>query len=32
VLNNPFTEQPGQERYAIPPEPDQIVQATFCGT
>jgi uncharacterized protein YdiU (UPF0061 family) len=24
--------QPGQERYAAPPRPDQIVHQTFCGT
>ena len=32
VLSSPFEEQPGQERYAAPPRPDQIVHETFCGT
>ena len=25
-------DQPANARYAEPPNPDQIVQATFCGT
>ena len=32
VLASPYEEQPGQERYAAPPRPDQIVHQTFCGT
>ncbi len=32
VLAAPFDDQPGFERYAEPPRPDQIVRQTFCGT
>ena len=32
VLGSPYDEQPGNERYAAPPTPDQIVRETFCGT
>ena len=33
VLATPYEDLPaGQARYAQPPEPDQIVRATFCGT
>ncbi len=32
VLQHPFDEQPGKERFATPPRADQIVHATFCGT
>ena len=32
VLARPFDEQPGRDRYALPPEPHEVVQATFCGT
>lgn len=32
VLQNPFTEQPEHTEYEDPPKPDEIVQATFCGT
>jgi uncharacterized protein YdiU (UPF0061 family) len=32
VLSRPFDDQPGFERYATPPRPDQIVRQTFCGT
>ncbi len=32
VLARPFEDQPGREAYALPPRPDQVVQATFCGT
>jgi len=32
VLSNPFSEQAGREIYAQPPETNEIVQATFCGT
>ena len=32
VLASPYDDPPGQERYAAPPRPDQIVHQTFCGT
>jgi len=32
VLSNPHDEQPGAERFAAPPRPEEIVQQTFCGT
>lgn len=32
VLSRPFDDQPGRERYAAPPHPDEIVRETFCGT
>ncbi|MDF1793911.1 MAG: YdiU family protein [Thalassobaculaceae bacterium] len=32
VLQTPFTTQPGQERYELPPKPEEEVKATFCGT
>jgi len=32
VLSRPFEDQPGFERYAEPPHPDERVLATFCGT
>jgi len=32
VLNNPYKEQDGMDVYSHPPEKDEIVQATFCGT
>ncbi len=32
VLENPFVEQAGKERYRRPPEPDEVVSKTFCGT
>jgi len=32
VLQQPFTEQPGSERYRMPPEPEEVVEVTFCGT
>ncbi len=32
VLQNPYVEQPGNERYRLPPEPDEVVSKTFCGT
>ncbi|NOX74020.1 MAG: YdiU family protein, partial [Alphaproteobacteria bacterium] len=32
VLQTPFTEQPEHAEYEDPPKPDEIVQATFCGT
>ncbi|HVU20378.1 MAG TPA: YdiU family protein [Rhizomicrobium sp.] len=32
VLSKPFDDQPEHAIYAASPEPDQIVQRTFCGT
>lgn len=32
VLQAPYAEQPGREAYALPPTPDEVVTATFCGT
>ncbi len=32
VLSKPFVDQPEHALYAASPEPDQIVQRTFCGT
>jgi uncharacterized protein YdiU (UPF0061 family) len=32
VLAAPYDDQPGFERYADPPRPDQMVHETFCGT
>jgi len=32
VLSKPFEGQPGFAAYAEPPEPDQRVTQTFCGT
>ncbi|MGB0411206.1 MAG: protein adenylyltransferase SelO [Pikeienuella sp.] len=32
LLASPFTEQPGREVYALPPQPNEVVQQTFCGT
>jgi uncharacterized protein YdiU (UPF0061 family) len=32
VLESPFEEQPGKERYAAAPRPEERVTATFCGT
>ncbi len=32
VLARPFDDQPGNADLALPPEPDEIVQETFCGT
>ncbi|MFV0368896.1 MAG: protein adenylyltransferase SelO [Hyphomicrobiaceae bacterium] len=32
VLARPFEEQPGMDRYAKPPLPEEMVTATFCGT
>ena len=32
VLKNPYMQQPGKERYQLPPTHDEIVEATFCGT
>ena len=32
VLSRPFEDRPGLERYAMPPQPDERVLRTFCGT
>ena len=32
VLSAPYDDQPGRERYAAPPRPEQVVHKTFCGT
>ena len=32
VLSRPFEDQPGRERYAAPPAPEERVLQTFCGT
>jgi uncharacterized protein YdiU (UPF0061 family) len=32
VLQNPYQQQPGKEVCMQPPEPDEVVQQTFCGT
>ena len=32
VLARPFDEQPGMEKYAEPPKPEERVTQTFCGT
>jgi uncharacterized protein YdiU (UPF0061 family) len=32
VLERPFEDQPGRERHALPPRPEERVTATFCGT
>ena len=28
----PFSYEPADQRYALPPEPEQVVSQTFCGT
>ena len=32
ILSRPYEDQPGFERYAAPPGPEQRVHQTFCGT
>ncbi len=32
VLQDPFQYQPGKESYMLPPEPEEVVHKTFCGT
>ncbi len=32
VLAAPYDEQPESAQYATPPQPHEVVQATFCGT
>jgi protein adenylyltransferase len=32
VLQNPYLQQEGKDRYMLSPEPDEVVTETFCGT
>ena len=32
VLKQPYFEQEGKEKFALPPEPAEVVHQTFCGT
>ena len=32
VLQNPYVRQEGKDSYMRPPEPDEVVKQTFCGT
>jgi uncharacterized protein YdiU (UPF0061 family) len=32
VLQKPHERQPGKDAYLLPPEPDEVVRQTFCGT
>ena len=32
VLSRPFDDQPDHAAFAVPPRPEQVVRATFCGT
>ncbi|MGB1311906.1 MAG: protein adenylyltransferase SelO [Leucothrix sp.] len=32
VLKAPYTVQAGKDKYALPPEPTEVVHRTFCGT
>jgi serine/tyrosine/threonine adenylyltransferase len=32
VLSKPFEDQPDAARFTLPPEPEQVVHQTFCGT
>ena len=32
VLQNPYVQQEGKDSYMLPPEPDEVVRQTFCGT
>lgn len=32
LLSRPFEDQPGRESFSLPPEPEEMVQQTFCGT
>jgi serine/tyrosine/threonine adenylyltransferase len=32
VLLSPYAARPGQERFTLPPRPEEVVERTFCGT
>ena len=32
AVSKPFEHREGLERYALPPQPDEVVHRTFCGT
>jgi len=32
VLSRPFEDQPGAQRFTLPPRPEEVVAQTFCGT
>jgi uncharacterized protein YdiU (UPF0061 family) len=32
LLQRPYELQPGKDAFMLPPEPDEVVQQTFCGT
>ncbi len=32
VLQKPFERQQGKDNYMLPPKPEEVVEATFCGT
>jgi uncharacterized protein YdiU (UPF0061 family) len=32
VLQNPYVQQEGKDRYQLPPKADEVVEHTFCGT
>lgn len=32
VLQKPYERQAGRDKYMLPPEPDEVVTQTFCGT
>ncbi|MGI9404924.1 MAG: protein adenylyltransferase SelO [Hyphomicrobiaceae bacterium] len=32
VLASPYEDKPDDERYSLPPRPEQVVHQTFCGT
>jgi len=32
VLQHPYKQQTGKEKYMFPPKPDEVVEQTFCGT
>ena len=32
VLQNPYVQQGAKDKYMLPPEPDEVVKQTFCGT
>jgi hypothetical protein len=32
VLQNPYVEQQGKESYMQSPQPEEVVEYTFCGT